>query len=237
MAGEMKLMLPDRVRQHIDEQIEKLARVRFKIDPLLGQYSELTSICASAVKRHGQMIELAIIEALAQNSDYRIWRKTYFNIPEAADHVVQSQSADECSAISLPYVGTGRKLQIDLLAYSYSRRRLGAYEIKRAHSPHDAGKMRSLRRDVFATQIVIQSFGKSGLHLPIDEAIARGIFYYGRRSLPPAWSLIGAQLDEHFGFGVRTIVEDCTNYYRARLESFMQGIDEFRSEIRQLALL
>jgi hypothetical protein len=72
--------------------------------------------------------------------------------------------------------------------------------------------------------------------LSVDDAASRVIFYYGARTLPPAWSLIGQQLDDHFGCRVRASVEGMTDYFRTRLEQFIEGLDDLRPELRQLKL-
>jgi len=228
-------MISDTLRTLVDRQLYQLSRVKFRPDPLLGSYSSLVSILASAPKRHGPLIEAAINEALRDDSDYVVWTERKFVIPNAADHTVQSQQPDEIAMTRLPYGSPGRSLQIDLMAYSRSRRRLGSYEIKRANGAHDAGKLRSLRRDVFAVQTTLASYG-AARRLAIDEAISRVICYYGRRSLPPPWSLVNVELNQHFGCDVRSVVDAMTNYFRARITDFIEGIDDLRPELRQMAL-
>src|SRR4030095_17056748 len=85
----------------------------------------------SAIKRHGGLIEAAIIEALTLESDYQLWKEAHFSVPGAADYAVQSQSPDEIAFTRLPYGTASRSLQIDLMAYSRSRRRLAAYATQR----------------------------------------------------------------------------------------------------------
>lgn len=52
----------------------------------------------------------------------------------------------------------------------------------------------------------------------VDSAEARIVFYYGRRSLPPPWSLVGEELDKHFQFEVRDAIERVNTYFRERLD-------------------
>jgi len=219
-----------------DQQLVKLGKASFIPDPLLGSYSLLASVLASAPKRHGRLIEAAIVDALQQNHNYRVWSDRRYIVPAAVDHLVQSQTPDEITLSHLPYGAPGRQLQIDLFAYSVPRRRLGAYEIKRGNGYHDAGKLRSLRRDVFAVQATLASYGAQR-GLAVDEAISRVVYYYGRRQLPEPWSLTGADLDEHFECPVRCRVDDITDYFSARLHEVIdQGLHVLRPETRQLAL-
>lgn len=219
-----------------DQQLANLGTARFVPDPLLGSYSLLASVLASAPKRHGRLIEAAIIEALRQSSDYRIWSDNRYIIPAAVDHLVQSQEAEDITKSRLPYGAAGRQLQIDLFAYSVSRRRIGAYEIKRGNGHHDSGKLRSQRRDLFAVQTTLASYGEQR-GLVVDEAISRIIYYYGVRQIASPWSLIGSELDQHFGSPVRACVEAVTDYFGARLhDAINHGLDDLRPETRQLVL-
>lgn len=202
----------------------------------MGSWSEIKSIVSSLEKRHGSVIENAIIAALRQCSDYSVWQKPALFIPDAADHVAQSQTLGESRATQLPYTGIGRRLQVDLIAFRKSTGRLGCYEIKRAHGKHDRGKQSQMLRDALTLQMVIASYGERRLGLPVVEAISRGIFYYGELSLPKSLSLIGFELDDHFCTPVRCMVEAATDYMRVRAENYLSGIEDLRPEMRQLVL-
>lgn len=208
-------MIRPELQQRVNAQLGRLRKVRFTPDPLFPD-SLPRQVEASAIKRHGPLIEAAIIQALAAQPEYEIWIESRFMVPSAADHAVQSQGADENSISQLPYSGQGRALQIDLMAYWRPHRRLGAYEIKRGHGRNDSGKLRSIRRDVFAVQTTLASYGRRR-GLIVDEAVSRIIFYFGKCTLPKPWALAGAELEEHFGFPVRQTVDDMTEYYRAGL--------------------
>lgn len=237
MLGGTKMFPPESLCRFVDNQITALGRARFTPDPVLGSYSELASVLSSAPKRHGRIVEQAIVEALRQNPNYRVWAKVKFHIPAAADHAISSQSLAQSLATTMPYSSGERTLQIDLIAYNLERRHLGAYEIKRANGHHDAGKTRSLKRDVVAVQTVLHSYGQKHLNIVADRAISRAIFYYGKRSLPDPLALIGAQLDSHFDCPVRRYVETATCYFAARLDDFINRLDDLRPEIRQMALV
>lgn len=228
-------MITPNLQRLIDKQIEALARARFNPDPVLGSHSRLASILGSAPKRHGRLIEATIKEIIKTNSDYRTWIENSFQVSHAADHLVQSQTPAEILRSTLPYSETGRTLQIDLIAYSISRRRLGAYEIKRANGHHDSGKLRSIRRDVFAIQTVLAGYGEK-LELQVDSAISRVIFYYGLGYLPKPWKLSGVELDVHFDCPISATVDAMTIQFRERIHDFVIGLSEVKPDIRQLML-
>lgn len=223
------------LRQLVDQQLDRLSRVRFRPDPVLGTNAFLASMLQSAVKRHGPLIEAAITEALVASREYQLWTDIAYIVPTSADQFVRISGPEDCRAAALPYGPSGKTLRLDLIAYHCSTRRLGAYEIKRANGNHDAGKLRSLRPEVYGVQTTLASYGRTR-GLVVDDAISRVICFYGRRSLPPPWSLINSELDEHFGCPVRGTVDQMTLYLSARVADFVAGLDDLRPETRQLAL-
>ncbi|MET4280093.1 MULTISPECIES: hypothetical protein [unclassified Bradyrhizobium] len=60
--------------------------------------------------------------------------------------------------------------------------------------------------------------------LPRIPHEARVIFYYGIRSLPRPYSLIGAELNDHFGFAVYDLVETANAYFRQKLHELLERI-------------
>jgi hypothetical protein len=71
-------------------------------------------------------------------------------------------------------------------------------------------------------QVLLRSYGETANVAPRD-AEARIIFYYGVRSVPRPWSLVGAELDEHFGFPVVAKIEQANGYFRERLYALLEA--------------
>jgi hypothetical protein len=212
------------VQAAIDGTIERLASARFEIDPLLPlAVSQACSVAESAKKRHGKIIEIALLEGLKQLSRYEVWAPARFRIPEQADQIA-SLLADgaKLDGAASHYSGRGRDVQIDMLAYDRENRILRSYEVKRGHGRHDAGKVRSMQRDLRCVQAVLGSFGSaSGMEVRLAEA--RILFWYGRRSLPKPWSLTGLEIDAHFGCAVSKFVEEATALFGARVLALING--------------
>jgi hypothetical protein len=97
-----------------------------------------------------------------------------------------------------------------------------AYEIKRGNGQFDAGKIRSIKRDLLCIQVLLKSYGQVARGNPVS-AHARIIFYYGVRSIPRPWSLVREELDEHFGFPVVAMVEQANDYFRAKLHALLEA--------------
>jgi hypothetical protein len=214
----------DRVAPVVDQTISRLASQTFLIDPIAGdKFSRQTSIISSAYKRHGSILEVAIRESLRESNRHQVWKEDAFKVSRAADQIVGQQPDEAYSSTSLPYGEGVRTLQIDMIAFDDADKTLRAYEIKRGNGAFDAGKIRSIRRDLNVTQMLLKSYGET-FKLAPAKAEARVIFYYGIRSLPRPYSLIGSELNDHFGFGVYDLVETVNAYFRQKLHELLERI-------------
>jgi hypothetical protein len=204
------------VKPVVDKTIFELSRTTFRPDPIGGpRYSRMTSIISSAYKRHGQIIERALIERLKESNRFTVWGEKTFAISAAA-HNLATNNASACLKAQLPYGESHRTTQVDMLVYDFSDRVLRSYEVKRGNGDFDAGKQRSILNDLLAQQVLLKSYGEQR-GLSISSAEAKIIFYYGRRSIKAPFSLIGAELDAHFKFDVYGPVELVNDYFRERL--------------------
>ena len=71
--------------------------------------------------------------------------------------------------------------------------------------------------------MLLKSYGETFDLKPL-KAEARVIFFYGIRSLPRPYSLIGAELNDHFGFAVYEHVETANEYFRRKLHELLERI-------------
>jgi hypothetical protein len=60
-------------------------------------------------------------------------------------------------------------------------KRLGAYEVKRGNGQFDAGKIRSIKRNLLCVQVLLKSYGAELAKLKPVAAESRIIFYFGVR--------------------------------------------------------
>jgi hypothetical protein len=214
----------ERVKPIIDQTISTLASAKFVVDPIAGEkYSRLTSIISSAYKRHGTILEFALRESLRESNRHQVWREDAFKVSRAADQLIGQQTADAYDVTLLPYGESARSLQIDMMVFDNADKTLRAYEIKRGNGQFDAGKIRSIKRDLIVTQMLLKSYGET-FKLEPQKAEARIIFYYGRRSIPRPYSLIGSELNNHFGFAVYDLVEEANVYFQERLYDLLGRI-------------
>ncbi len=209
------------VKPVVDKTIYELSRTRFRPDPIGGpRYSRMTSIISSAYKRHGQIIERALIERLKESNRFDVWSEKTFAISAAA-HLLATNNPSACLKAQLPYGESHRTTQVDMLVYDFSDRVLRSYEVKRGNGDFDAGKQRSILNDLLAQQTLLKSYGEQR-GLSVFGAEAKIIFYYGRRSIKAPFSLIGSELDAHFKFDVYGPVELVNNYFRERLYGLLE---------------
>ncbi len=214
----------DRVKPVVDQTISTLASARFVVDPIAGEkYSRLTSIISSAYKRHGTILEFALRESLRESNRHKVWREETFRVSRAANQIVGQQTDEAYVSTLLPYGESIRTLQIDMMVYDSADQTLRAYEIKRGNGQFDAGKIRSIKRDLIVTQMLLKSYGHA-FNVAAERAEARIIFYYGRRSIPRPYSLTGPELNDHFGFPVYNLVEEANAYFKEQLYDLLDRI-------------
>ena len=213
----------ERVVPVVDRTIGALAKTKFRVDPIASEhYSRSTSIMSSAYKRHGVILETALRESLRESNRHRVWQEDAFRVSRAADALVGSQNEEACRRTTLPYGDSTRTVQVDMVAFDSADRTIRAYEVKRGNGKFDAGKVRSIKRDLLCIQVLLKGYGELANCEP-QAAASKIIFYYGVRSIPAPWSLFKAELDEHFGFPVVRNIEAANEYFRAQLHQLLEA--------------
>ena len=161
----MSKNLVDLLKPDIKLTIKKLQAKKFKLDPLAGKkYSKVVSVLSSAYKRHGFILERAILEQLKTNPDLIVWEDRAFQVDQTADHIVDTIINDPTSGLKaeIGYKDNGhRTLQVDAIVYNKKTRCIAAYEIKRGNGLHDSGKRRSILRDLLCVQVLLKSYAHS----------------------------------------------------------------------------
>lgn len=222
--------LVEQLRPLVDKTIEALSRTQFRNDPIGGpKYSRATSIISSAYKRHGSILEAAIIHRLQQCPDLDVWSEEEFLVSDQAQILsskvgsVNPAGYEDILKTQVPYKHRDieRKLQIDLIVFDKRFSILRVYEIKRGNGHFDSGKKRSILRDLLCVHVLLKSYGEHKGYF-VEEAEAKIIFYYGVRSLPQPLSLIANELDDHFKFPVWKEVERVNAYFRRKLHRLLE---------------
>jgi hypothetical protein len=215
----------DLVKDEVEGTIQRLDAKQFIPDPIAGKhFSKITSILSSAYKRHGYILERAILEALKLCPHFEVWRDDHFQVPETVDHIVDGSFAEPTKLIGTdyPYSDGDRELQVDILVFDKNTGSLEAYEVKRGTGLHDSGKRRQMLRDVLCVQVLLKSYGKQR-GLDVKEVSSHVIFYYGKCSIPKPFAITSSELDEHFGWPVKEAVEEVNLTFQKRLFSILSG--------------
>lgn len=213
MAAVLDLLKPE-----IEKTIVGLDAKFFEPDPIAGpHFSKITSVMSSAYKRHGYILERAILEALRLCPHFEVWRDPIFQVPSAVDHIVAGSIGEPTKLIGTdyPYSDGQCTLQVDAIVLDKNTGTLRAYEIKRGAGLHDSGKRRSMLRDTLCIQVLLSSYGKQRNH-QVSGAFSHIIFFYGKCSIPRPFSVTGSELDQHFGWPVFEAVEEVNKYFQGR---------------------
>lgn len=184
LAGKKWVLLTfmERVIPVVDETIRALGSKRFAEDPIAGtRYSRATSIVSSAYKRHGRILEFALRESLRESNRHKVWNYEVFKVSREADALANTQDMDACLRTTLPYGNSVRTLQVDMIAFDGADESIRSYEIKRGNGQFDAGKIRSITRDLKCIQVFLKSYGEisnfkpttadSKIHLLLRHAV------------------------------------------------------------------
>lgn len=214
--------LLERLRPVIDDTIEKLRHTTFREDPIAGRkYSRATSIISSAYKRHGQILEKALLERLKDCARLQVWREDDFKLShESLTELRIHGRIEKCLRIQLEYGERERAIPVDMLVFDVETGVLTSYNVKRGNGSYDAGKRRIILEDLLRTHMLLADYGAKAGRSPA-KAHAHIIFYYGVRSLPEPLSIVGDELDAHFGFPVVEAIEYVNDYFRRSLHALI----------------
>jgi hypothetical protein len=209
------------MRPSVDATIDALVDTEFRPDPIAGTlFSRVVSVLSSAYKRHGSIIERAIVECLQTNPRYKVWRVDRFGIQDQASVTVAvaQNNPGTLDNTHLPYVGNAasNNIQLDAVVYDNVTNIVSSYEIKRGNGAFDAGKQRSMKREALLAKILLRDHCCQ-LGYPATDSRAHVVFYYGIRSIAAPLGLIGKELDDHFGMPIWDEVETVNAYFRSRL--------------------
>lgn len=204
----------ERMRPMVDDTIAKLGTARFREDPIAGRkYSRATSIISSAYKRHGSILNRALLERVKDCARLRVWTEGDFKLShESLREVRLAERIEPLLRARLPYGDRERSVCLDILVFDEETRALTAYSVKRGNGSYDGGKRRIIQDELVRIHMLLADYGRV-LGMSPDSSHAHIIFYYGLMSLPPPLAIAGAALDKHFRFPVREAIEYVNTYF------------------------
>lgn len=213
----------DRLRPFVDDTIDKLGSASFREDPIAGRkYSRATSIISSAYKRHGAILDKALLERLKDCARLRVWTEDDFKLShESLQRVRLSDRIEPLLSTTLPYGERERAVRVDILVFDEDRESLRSYNVKRGNGSYDGGKRRIIQEELLRTHMLLDGYGKSMGLIP-TETHSHIVFYYGLLSLPAPLALAGSDLDSHFNFPIIEAIECVNRYFVNRLHALIE---------------
>lgn len=205
----------------IEATIGRLRDKEFNPDPISGpKFSRIVSVAGSAYKRHGNILEKAIVEHLSAQPGFDVWTESQFQVPPNADLIATNILNDPSSIAGneLSYGPGGRTLQIDAMVYNNTERTLRAYEIKRGFGSHDSQKKKSMLRNALCVQLLLRSYAQTKGLSPASVG-SHVIFYYGNLSVAPPIGIKGDELDAHFGVPCVDAIETVNTHFGDRFRA------------------
>src|SRR5258707_12125170 len=109
------------LRPEIEKTIKGLESKNFEPDPIAGPvFSKITSVMSSAYKRHGYILERAILESLRLCPYFEVWNDPIFQVPSAVEHIVDGWIAEPIKLIGTdnPSPHGQRPLQCDAACFT-----------------------------------------------------------------------------------------------------------------------
>lgn len=213
----------ERLKPLIDDAVDRLRHTAFREDPIGGKkYSRATSIMGSAYKRHGRILDAALLERLKDCSRFQVWREDAFKLShESLTELHVHQRIEKCTRIELRYGDSERSIPVDMIVFDNDTKVLTSYNVKRGNGSYDGGKRRNIQSDLLRTHMLLMDYGRQRGVAP-SSAQSRIIFYYGLLSLPKPLAIAGNELDAHFSFPVVEAVEAVNDYFRQRLYALIE---------------
>lgn len=235
-----KFEIPPELLKSINDTASNLVKAaeKFTADPLIpGKYSRTTSIVSSAQKRHGKIMEQAILARLKQNPNLEVWTESEFHVSSSAEVFIASalKNSKIAKVTDIAYQSKDdsvRSMQVDLISYNKSEKSLISYEIKRGNGLHDSKTQAAMKKNLFCQQTLLKSYGEFKGY-KVAKVDSKVIFYYGKCSLPEEHSLTKLDLDSHFDFPLVEFVEEVTDIYRQKVIKIVEGlVDPEKADLR-----
>ncbi len=218
-------LLSPNLLKSANELVANATSATFASDPLLGPGLSLaTSVFTSVVKRHGNIIEAGIIEALELSEQYIVLPSVTMPITTAAEVLVAGNAPDALKGLSVSHDGPSNRLAVfDLVAIRIEDGHAIIVEIKRGSGETELKKRRYTENTLRAGQLQGKSFLKS-LGYSVSEVNARVIDFYGRSRFRPDLAVTRTELDALFKVPVRATVDAVTAVVQRRLRSALPGL-------------
>lgn len=195
-------------------------RATFVPDPLLGPgLSQLGSVLASMVKRHGSLIEAAITDVLERSGRYIVLRNVAMPITVPTQELVRASSVAQLNQTSIELAGAvAQSVFLDLIVVDRKESRAIIAEVKRGSGKNEARKIHQVEWVLRCAQVQGRSFLAS-LGYEVAQIRAVLIDVYGRAGYGDDLTVSGPAIDQLFAIPVLAALETVTAALQARLRA------------------
>lgn len=197
----------------------------FALDPLLGpDLSQLASVLASVVKRHGHLLETAIAEALEHSGRYLVYRSVAMPITEATQELLRASTPEQLRGKSVAMLGeVAQTVFVDLVVIDLETRCAIFAEVKRGGGRSEMRKRHQVEWVLRAAALQGRAF-LATLGIQVANARAVLIDAYGRAGYAADLTVSGTELDALFGVPVSAALEAVTAVLATRLRAAMPAL-------------
>lgn len=181
----------------VDTALATVLATEFPADPILGAVSDLVSKAASLQKRHGHLLELAVVSALRASGRFEVLTGVTIPITAAADSLIAATPPETLERIALRYdAPTVRTVNVDIVVVETERGWAGGFDCKRGGGQLTQRLLRPLVRDLECTGVLLRSFLRDRGYATVDHVTVGLIDIYGGSKAPDHLVLkhISAQL-------------------------------------------
>jgi len=203
-----------------DAVVANARRAVFVSDPLLGpRLSQIASMLASVVKRHGSLIELALKDVLERSDRYIVLRDVAMPITTTTQELIRTGTMAQLATTSVALTGSvAQTVKLDLVVIDRQENRAFIAEVKRGGGKSESRKVHQVEWILRCAQVQAIAFlGSLNYHVASARAVLIDI--YGRAGYSPDLSVSGPAIDNLFGVPVLHAVEAVTDLLAARLHA------------------
>lgn len=200
--------------------VDGALKATFVPDPLLGPgLSQLGSVLASVVKRHGGLIEMSMTDVLERSGRYIVLRGVAMPITTPTQELVRASTLAQLGDMSIAISGAvAQTVFLDLIVVDRHESRAIIAEVKRGSGKNEARKIHQVEWTLRCAQVQGRAFLAS---LGFEVASARAVLIdiYGRAGYGDDLTVSGPEIDRLFAVPVTAAVEAVTAVLQRRLRA------------------
>jgi hypothetical protein len=198
----------------------------FAPEPLITEAeSREHSVIASAVKRHGVLIQQGVGLMLEASERYDVLHGMRFPITAAAVSLIKDHSLDDLRHVSLPAtLPAGEELSVDLVVMDKQTGWAAIIDVKRGNGRSEGKKCDRLERGLRAAALVAGDvLRQRGFARP---RMVQGFFvdYYGQSGIRSEVALVGSELDGFFEVPITSAIDAMTNSLGRELQRAVRSL-------------